>query len=939
MTGVVGHSAVLVLGPVEFWSAGVRARLSRLERSLLAVLTVQAGTVVSADRIVDELWPADPPASSRNRVQALISGLRARRGVEASWITTRPPGYVLQAPSRAVDADEFQNRVRQGRAAAGRGDWFDAVRCLEDALQLWRGVPYDGVDCPAVLPEAARLAEQRNSAREDLIDARLAVGDVAALLPELAGLVAEEPYRERLRGQLMLALYRMGRQAEALAVYRAGAAALADEHGLSPGPELRELHLAILRDDAGLMSAIPGLSVASARPAPPGPVPPAQLPTATAAFIGRQAELAALDRIVGAPRHPGTSAIATVSGTPGVGKTTLAVHWAHRVRQDFPDGQLYMNLRGFGAADAAANPSEVLRDFLDALGVADERVPAGLAARSALFRSLVADRRILVMLDNARDSEQVRPLLPASPGCMALVTSRVPLSGLVAAEGAETLVLDLLPEADARDLLARRIGGDRTYAEPTAVDSLVASCARLPLALAIVGARVATRPGLSLATIVAELVDRSHRLDAITGEGPGADLRLVFSWSYERLSRPAAALFRLLGLHPGPDISVPATASLAGTTPDEASALLAELTRASLLTEHVEQRYLFHDLLRAYANDLILTADPPPVQLDAIQRMLDHYLHSAGQAEHVLDPSRDMVVLPDLHPGVAPEVMSGMAQAMTWFAIERPVLLAVIETAARQRYDQHTWQLTWILATFLDRRGYWLDWVTAGQKAVAAAQRLDNPYAQARSHRGLALAYIRLANYDVALAHYDLAFEQYGLLRDPDGQAHTHTGRARAFEDQGRYTEALQHAQFALDIYRGSGNLMGEGFALNMIGWYHALLGDHKQTLTNCNEALAIVIDLDDHQGQAATWDSLGYAHHHLGHHADAISCYQKALSIYQDLGDQPFEADVLIHLGDSHQAAGDPSAARRVWQSALAILEPLGHSDVGEVRRRLTPP
>ncbi len=666
-------------------------------------------------------------------------------------------------------------------------------------------------------------------------------------------------------------------------------------------------------------------------------VVPRQLPAAVAHFAGRSGELATLTGLLrGRAEVGGTVVISAVSGTAGVGKTALAVYWAHQVADRFPDGQLYVNLRGFDPAGSVMDSAEAIRRFLDALGVPPERIPADLDAQAALYRSQLAGRRMLVVLDNARDTAQVRPLLPGAPTCLVLVTSRNQLTSLIAADGAHPVALDLLSAAEAWELLARRIGADRVAAEPQAVAEIIARCAWLPLALAIVAARAAVRPQAALHLLADELRDTQHRWQTLTGDDPTTDVRTVFSWSYHALTPDAARLFRLLGLHPGPDLAAPAAASLTAIPIDRVWPLLAELTQASLVAEHIPGRYTFHDLLRAYATYLTHTTDPDEQRHAANHRVLDYYLSSAYNADRLLNPHRDPITLIPLQPGVATERPAYFDQALDWFTTEHRALLAAVQHAADSGWDTHTWQLAWTLVNYLDRGGHWQDHVAIQRAAVAATRRLSDPSVEARAHRLLAVVYLRLGSYDKAHHHFQQALDLSILAADQTGQAHIHINLAQTWARQRHEVKALAHARQALELYQIAGHERGQAIALNAVGWQHAKLGDHQLAVMNCEQALGLFQKLDDRDGQAATWDSLGYVHHHLGHHTQATTCYQHAVDLYRDLGDRYEEATALTNLGDTHHAAGNPHAARDAWQQALTILIDLDHPDVDDVRAKL---
>jgi tetratricopeptide (TPR) repeat protein len=580
--------------------------------------------------------------------------------------------------------------------------------------------------------------------------------------------------------------------------------------------------------------------------------------------------------------------------------------------------------------------AEAVRCLLDALQVPPQRIPAGLAAQTALYRSLLAGRRMLIVLDNARDAGQVRPLLPGTPGCLVLVTSRSRLSGLVATDGAHPITLDLFTPGEARTLLARRLGPDRVAAEPDAVEDIVARCARLPLALTIVAARAATHPGSPLAALAGELTDTRHRWAALTNDDAATDVRTVFSWSYQTLSPGAARLFRLLALHPGPDITAAAAASLVGVAPADVPPLLAELTRAHLVAEHAPGRYASHDLLRDYAAEQARVAESDQARQAASRRMLDHYLRSAVAADRQLNTLRDPVALAEPEPGCVPEAPADATSALDWFYAEHNVLLAAVNHAAATGYDAHAWQLTWTLATYLDRQGFWHDWVAAGRTAILAARRLGEPATEALAHRLLARAYTRLGHVDAMEAELRNALDLFHRCGDLVGQAHTELNLSDLWVRQGRHADGLRHAQAALDLYRASRHVAGEADALNTVGWCYALLGEYEQAITHCERALVLHRDLGPGVVEATTWDSLGFAHHRLGHHAEAIAAFRHAIDMFRDLGDKPDEAESLTRLGDVHHDAGDVDAARVAWHEALAILDDLDHSDADDVRARL---
>jgi DNA-binding SARP family transcriptional activator/tetratricopeptide (TPR) repeat protein len=923
---------IRLLGSIDVVVRGEPRPVHGLRRkAVLAVLALHGGGVVSTGELTEAVWGDAAPLTAVNSLQSHVSYLRGVLGAKAA-IVARPPGYVLPLPGDGTDVQVAERLLEQGCAEPA-----GAVRHLQDALALWRGRPLADVpDLGWLSAQAQRLDLLQVRIRQALSEAMLAAGQHAQLVPELEQMAAGHPLDERVHGQLMLALYRSGRQADALAVCRRLRRALGEELGIDLGRDLRDLETAILRQDRSLNAPAPAASMGLGGPG--GPVP-AQLPPAVPAFTGRGAELASLDAIaagaaLAGPASPATVVISAVSGTAGVGKTALAVHWAHRVTGQFPDGQLYVNLRGFEPGGAVLDPGQALRGFLDALGVPQERVPDDLAAQTGLFRSLLAGKRVLVVLDNARDAGQVRPLLPGAPGCLAVVTSRSDLAGLVAAEGASPLALDLLSPAEASQLLARRLGEARVAREPEAVSEIITRCARLPLALSIAAARAAARPGFPLAVIAAGLRGAAA-LDPFAGTDPATDVRAVFSWSRRLLSEDAARLFALLGLHPGPDISVRAAASLAAVPPGRAGTLLAELAAAHLLSEHSPGRYTAHDLLRAYAAEQAHTL-PPEDARAAAHRVFSHYLHTAHAAARLLKPERNPIDPAEAAPGTLAEELTTPDSALAWFTAEHHVLLACISQAAATGLDRFAWQLGWTVRTYLFRRGYWHEQVTIERAAADAASRDGDLHGWGTALFGLAEACERLNRLEEAESHYREVLEAFAAAGDLSGEADTCIGLAEVAEQQHRPADALQYSRRALALSRLAGDPIGEALALNSVGCDHVTLREYHQALTSCQEALALMQELGMREGEACAWSTTGDAHHGLADYEQAAICYQRALGLYRELGDRYFEADALNRLGDVRLSAGDSSAARRAWAQARRILEEIDHADADGVRAKL---
>jgi DNA-binding SARP family transcriptional activator len=911
------------------------------QRTLLAVLLLDAGRVVSLDDIAETMWGPAPPPSAAVTIRNYVKRLRQALGEAGpDRISFRQHGYLISVADDELDVSRFAKLLASARAAARVGSWDQAAVLVREALSLWRGEPLTDIESDALaLRERPRLAELGLQAVETRFEAEVRLSHHNEVLAELQRLAADHPLREHLHALLMLALYRCGRQAEALTAYQQARAVLVEELGVEPGVELRDLQQQILAADPALdppehaVTAGPGVGAAGA---PALPVP-RQLPAAVADFTGRAAELAALAQVLdgAGAGTPGTMVISAIGGMAGVGKTALALQWAHQVATRFADGQLYVNLRGFDPAGIPVTAAEAIRGFLDTLGVPPERVPQDPEAQAGLYRSLLAGRAMLIVIDNALDEQQVRALLPASAESLVLVTSRSQLVGL-AADGARLLPLDVLTDPEARQLLAARLGHARAAAEPEALGEIAALCGCLPLALAVAAARAAARPEFPLAALATELADSARRLDALDAGDPGSSVRAVFSWSTRQLTDQAARMFRLLGIHPGPDITVPAADSLAAIAEANARRLLHELARAHLITEHIPGRYAFHDLLRAYATEQAHRTDSATDRHEATGRILDHYLHTAACAALLLDSARQPVALAAPRPGATAGQPADRRQALAWFEKEHQVLLAAVDLAVGAGFDNYAWQLPWAMTSFLQIRGHWHELAAAQRTALGAAARLGDTAAQAVCSRLLANACDELRDHDQARVHYARSLTLHQRLGDRLGEAKTRNDLSLLAEHQGRYAEALGHAEQALRLYQAIGDKASEAHAFNTVGWSHVLLGDYQQARAFCRQALTLCAETGYHWVEGPAWDSLGCAEHHLGNLAEAAACYQRALSLHREAGSRFHEADTLTHLGDTCQAADDPARAEEAWQQALSILEDLQHPAAGQVRAKL---
>jgi DNA-binding SARP family transcriptional activator len=929
-----------LLGPLVVRRDGAAVPIPRgKQRALLAALLLQAGRPVSAGRLIELLWEGAPPPSAKAGLQNYVRRLRRALGDQRhDRIATCPGGYLINVGVGELDITRLETGMAAARTAARQESWQQAAGQAVAAAALWRGEPLSGVDVPLlVLQEAPRLTELFLQAREVRIEADLELARHTDVVVELQGLIAAHPLREHLRALLIRALYRCGRRAEALAAYQEARALLVEELGSEPGPELQALHQQVLTDDPAL--AAPAPPPTGERSRTPTLEVPRHLPAAVGSFTGRDGELAALTRLVGRASRgtPPTVVISAIGGMAGVGKTTLAIQWAHQIAGQFPDGQLYVNLRAYDPALPPMPAEEAVRLFLDAFQIPAGRIPASAQAQAGLYRSVLADKKVLIVADNAADAAQVRPLLPASAGCLVIVTSRSTLAGLVAVDGAIPLSLDVLTSAEARDLLARILGAGRLAAEPEAAAQLIQACGRLPLALAITAARAATRPQLPLATVAAELASAADRLDALQAAGDVlASVRAALASSYQQLSGGAARMLRLLGVHPGPDISAPAAASLASLPGPQAAAQLAELADASLISRGAASRYALHDLVRLYAAEQAQRPAAAAEREAATGRMLDHYLHTGHAAARLLHPGRQPITVGPPSPGTAPEHLADDRAAMSWFQAEHRVLIAAVGHAFTAGQDPRAWTIAWTLQDYFYYRGHWHEQLAVQTTALAAAVRLGDSILQARSHHYLARAAVQLRRYDDADTHYRHALDLYRQLGDPAWQAKVHLGLAVMLDRPGQHAQAVGHARQALELSTAVGDEVGQANALNNLGWLHGQLGDYEQALPHCQQALILSRVAGDRQIEGDTLDSLGCAHHHLGQHAEAIACYQQALDIGRELNYRYLQAAALSHLGDTHQATGDLQAALTAWREALSILDDLQHPDAIHVRAKL---
>ncbi|WP_326798199.1 tetratricopeptide repeat protein [Streptomyces sp. NBC_01808] len=962
-----------VLGPVRAWHGERAVELgSPQQRAVLAALLLRRGRPVTVAELVDAVWGDGPPPAAVSVLRTYASRLRKAlepghaAGGSYQVIVSAADGYLARVPDHALDLGVFEQRVAGAKRLRAGNEVQAAAELLRAALDGWEGTPLAGLPGPLAEAERSRLAEKRLTVRETRLEVDLQLGRHSEVIAELGVLTGEHPLRERLCWLLMLALYRSGRRAEALAAYRSTRRTLVTELGIEPGASLKKLRHRILSADVSLAPSVPGEEADPTGPAATGQAPrpaqlppdqsspdpesgdgtsaaaklplrPAQLPADLVAFAGRGAELERAGGLLpGEGEQPAAVVITVIGGMAGIGKTALAVHWAHRVAHRYPDGQLYINLRGFDPVGSAVPPAEAVRVFLDALGVPARRIPAAVEAQAALYRSLLAKRRMLIVLDNARDSEHVRPLLPGAPGCLVIVTSRSQLTGLIVNNGAQPLTLDPLTADEAYSFLMRRLGAARLAAEPRAVKEIIDRCARLPLALAIAAARAAAHPGFSLSAIAGELRDNRGSLDAFTGGDLSTDVRAVFSSSYAALTAPASRLFRLLGLHTGRDISAPAAAALAGLPLRETHCLLTELTRAHLLTEHAPGRYTQHDLLRIYATERAQTNDTQEERKRATERLLSWYLHTADAAYPHLAPHRRRIPLTPLPPHCRPLAFTTHDQALEWCETERPNLVAAVHQAAATDRPDMAWRLTAALWGFFYLRSHLHDWLDTATTSLHATHDTDEHIGQAWSHDDKAAALTSMRQFDEAVVHLRRSMTLWRELGDTRGRSRALSNLGHTFLEAGRYDKAVEYGRRALVLHRASGNPWGQGIVLANLGDAYQRLGRYDEATDHLREALTVLRAIGDRWVEGITLDILGTVHYRLHRHDDAIEHYRQALEVHRDVGNRWVEGGTLDHLGDVLLDTGDPEGAHTTWRQALAAFEAIGHPDVEEIRRKL---
>ncbi|MFD9702918.1 tetratricopeptide repeat protein [Lentzea sp. NPDC059081] len=859
-----------LLGPLQIWRGGVELRLGGpRQRALLAALALHANETVSVEHLSEAVWES-PPAAPDSNIRTYVAALRKLVGDD---LVTVPGGYRLKVPADDIDVGVFEQLRAAADAAVKEGDHRTAVAKYGDALALWRGPALDGLAVgPRLVAELTLLQERRLTVAEQHARLAIELGQGDRLIAELRRLTKQFPLREQLWLQLMHALHRTGRPAEALQAFEDVRVLLAEELGTDPGADLRELHERLLRGD----EPRPTLNT---------------LPRDVADFTGRTAEI---DRLTRAVTGKSAVVISAIDGMPGVGKTTLAVHLAHRL--EYPDGQLFIDLHAHTAGRAPIEPTDALDVLLRALGLED--IPVSLDERAAMWRAELSRRRLLVVLDNAASADQVRPLLPGVPGSLVLVTSR---ARLVELEGTSTLTLDVLSEAEALQLFATIVGDDRGTDE--AAREVVELCGRLPLAVRLAAGRLRSRPTWTTAHLATRL-----------REGRLSELDAVFALSFGQLPAEHQALFGLLGLHHGTDFDVDQAAALGALDLLECDGMLEDLVDVHLLETTTLGRYRMHDLLRQYAQSQVDSSREP------LTRLLDHFLDTANQATRLMSPAARRYEVDITYRPASRLVLRDYDHAVEWLETERQTLVAAAALSLEGGWHTHTWQLARALTFFCMVRGHTRDWATINELGLKAAE--GNPAALAITTKNYAMVFWQTAQYPKAIHYNERAIEMLRELGDLQGVAGTLNNLSLVYRSIGRNAEAAELLEQAIAVARELGDRHLESQAMSNVSNIYSAAGRYDEALRACTSALALMREMGSRRDEADTQSALGMILHAMGRHTEALEALTSALAAVRAIGDVTTETVVLNYLGDVLTAAGRPAEAVGPLREALELAE-----------------
>ncbi len=909
---------VRVLGPVEVIRAGAPIPLPALrQRTLVAVLAMAAPAAVDPDRVEAALWSGmDLPAAPRAAVHAQV--FRLRRSLP-ELIATDGDSYRLAVPVEKIDAHLFQRFCREARAAGTDADL--ALPLVESALALWRGVPFDGVKRDWLVAQyGTGLVEDYLELRERQADLRTAARDVEGILPSLIALADQHPLRESLWLRLLTALAQVGRAAEAMERYEFLRSTLAEELGTDPGAQLRELHAELLIGGAPAATSTGILPMAEARPR--------QLPLELIEFTGRGRELTELDTALTGERE--RPEIVVLHGTGGAGKTSLAVRWAHRNRDRFPDGQLYVNLRGFGP-DRPVSPEEALHGVLWSLGVTGEQIPKSLDERSALLRSLVSGRRILLLLDNVRDPGQVRPLLPGSSSHV-VITSRSQLTGLAVREQARHIEVGPFDPEDSVALLAQTLGATDVASDPEDLERLARVCIHLPLALAVAAKQAVRVPGGTVTDFLEQIRDSSSALDLLELSDEEASVRSVLTWSYRALDEETRRCFRMVGLHPGPTFSVGSMAAVLGETPARARQLIVRLIDGNLARPLDRRRYEAHDLLRALAVELCRAEETADHRAAALERLHSYTIHTAALAHRLVGLAYLTPELDPIRPGIVPDRFADADSAVEWFDLELVNLRALVRAAADSGAHRAAYQIAQLIPRHLRQRYHAADLLELQELGLASARRSGNRVAIAISLVQFAWVITELGELRSAERHNREALALFEEESHDAGQTITLTNLGVVLWSTGQGELALNYHQRAARTAARTGDPDLEAGSLGNLAMSQLELGQVEEAVANCRRVLSLVPESDTFHRY--TLDTLGQALLRLNRPRESETFLRQALTLSQAAADRWLTCVAQTHLGDVLAAQGQPEAARGCWNEALELFDTLRSPDQHDLRR-----
>jgi DNA-binding SARP family transcriptional activator len=923
--------AVRLLGQIQVLDGGVAVDMGPAgPRSVFAVLALRVNTTVTLDELISALWGDTPPKTAEGGIYTHVSVLRKGlepgrgRGDKPRVLVGSRAGYSLLLPPEAVDACRFEAAAAEARRRWTAGDFSGALARCDDALREWGGAPLGGATGPFADAERSRLDLLQLDIAELRCAALIETGAAENAVASLTTLAAENPLRERLHELLILGLWRTGRQAEALAAHQRVRECLAEELGVDPGPGVRRAHELVLGGDDP-----------EPPPAPAARVAPAQLPHGVSHFTGREAELLRLSELCAEASGPavgGAVVISAIDGAAGVGKTALATHLAHQVAASFPDGQLFVDLCGFDPHFSPMTPEAALGHLLSGLGVNADTRHTGVAAQSALYRSILAGRRVLVVLDNAVSAEQVRPLLPASEGCLALVTSRNRLAGLVAKDGATRVSLDVLAPPESLTLLRRVLGAAQVDGNVDGARDLAELCGHLPLALRIAAERILGYGRYEIADMVDELRAERDRLEALsTSDDDSSVIRTVFSWSYQSLKPEEAQAFRLLGLHPSVEFGTAAAAALLGARVPEAHRRLTGLVQLHLLEQVARDRYRFHDLLRIYAAECAERDESGAAASQAVRRLLDWCLASTVATREALSPELGPIEVDHPNPDRPPFVPKTYAEALAWSSRELSALADVLRLAVDHGFDACAAKLAAALAALCHCTSRWTEWLRIAETGLAAAQRTGDRLNQARLHNDKGVALHFLGRGDEGVASHQMAVDLLARLGDRGDHA-VAVNLAVAYQQMGRQADALPLLEDALSIARQWGNRFVEAAVSDALGTVLSNLDRHDEAIEYGRRCVDLVREAGaEHMLGGHGLTHLGHSCLRAGRVDEAIHNYNDALELWRSLGDPWGEVRSMHGLARALRQAGRTDQVRQLLTDALEIMRTTGYLAVNE--------